>query len=74
MSENTELFLRKPSEFGGSRTEKTHGIQPAVAPEQAAEGAGHTDLTPSEKLRLTYRTGQDEDQAAPADPHAWTGG
>ena len=39
----------KPSEYGGSDTHKTHGIQPA--PHQ---------LTADEKLRLLYKQDPDE--------------
>lgn len=63
MSEQTEKFLKQPSEFGGKSTEKTHGIQPDTEV-----------LEPEEQLRLTYRTGQDADQSAPTDDSAWTGG
>lgn len=51
------------TEFGGKENVPAN-VQPK-----------HTDaLTPSEKLRLVYLTGQDEDSRAPRDGgRAWTG-
>lgn len=63
VSEQTERFLKQPSEFGGKSTEATHGIQP-----------DNQELDPPEQLRLVYRTGQDATQDAPTDDSAWTGG
>lgn len=45
----------KPSEYGG-RVQR-NGIQPPVTP----KGAPGHEPTASEKLRLIYQTGQDED-------------
>jgi hypothetical protein len=48
--------VMKPSEYGGSDTDKTHGIQPAP----------HR-MTPSEELRVMYST-DPMDPSAPPDP------
>lgn len=50
-----------PSEFGGKT--QPNGIQPPRTPRGQA---GHT-MTESERLRMIYQTGQDEDSTAMPD-------
>lgn len=58
----------KPSEYGGKV--QRNGIQPPVTP----KGAPGHEPTASEKLRLTYLTGQDEDSTkAPDNGEAFSG-
>ena len=49
----------EPSEFGG-KAHKASGIQPAAP---VGSEVGHVELTPSEKLRIVYTTGQDPENA-----------
>jgi len=59
----------RPSEFGG--TTQRNGIAPPVTPRGHR---GHTELSAEEKMKLFYRTGQDEDTTAdPDDGEAFTG-
>lgn len=63
-----------PSEYGGKTL--PNGYQPevpeAVSPNGQPVQGGHT-LTPSEKLSLIYRTGQEEDPTMDRQPGAFQG-